>query len=260
MSSIENYFRMAQALNAQGKYDLAIQKYLKVCQTTESVLKSNSDVDVELVWTIYSLGYISDIYSSQKIFNKALLFRNTQEKFLSFLKDANNADLSDPDLNNKVSTEKSTKVNGKMESLLRLFENIQIAIDCDSKEAPQEDRDEIVKKVQFAFEKSREEKVNKIFEQLQNQNNNFKKNLSDRVMDFIVEHYLIMIFGAIFIGILVVLFFAFTFPRRNLSAVPKDFRDQINALENYVKAFESNEEKEKILYRGSKRVDTKTEL
>ena len=226
--SIENSFRMAQVLHIQNKDDMSIKKFLKVCELTENYIKNHLNDQVEIIWAIYSLEYISDIYAKRKQFHKALRFKNIQENLLEFLKE-------------KKCDFENMKIKCDTPGLINLFKEISKA-DISNNDDPVFDQKRIVDKVKDILEEKRQQRVNNIFDKIQqNYKTGFKKSLIDKIINFIANHFKLLIILSFVVTILAI-YFASTFnPRKSLSSklnLPKEMKEQIEELEQFVNKYE----------------------
>lgn len=201
-AEIENLFRMGQVLQIQDQLEMSINKFISVCEKTESVLLEHPDEMIQFHWCIYSLQYISDIYGSQKMFKKACAFKNAQHAFLQFVKDH-------PEI-------QELKVNGNIDRIHSIFSAFHSAVESSntdeiltSEVAPDEDQKEIVQKIQQLMNQNQEYRMNALFEQIErNTRQKEKLGFVNSLINFVVDHYFITIFlllllASFVIGILV---------------------------------------------------------
>lgn len=233
--SIENTFRMAQVLQKKKEYRTAIDKYLIVCEQTERVLIMNPGANVEIHWSVFSLGYISDIYAELKDYNKAVAFRNAQTAFLEFMqsqKGGRNKDDSDDEQDIfTVATLGHTYV--------RLFKKVHDAKDVEEK-PPEDTPEQLLKKLQDARRQDEENKIEetiRLLNEAAEQNElEYKRSFWKRNMRRITDHPVIFVIIVLTIAISVLLFIKFR-PKKKIN-IPGGIDAQIAYLEKYVKDYE----------------------
>ena len=219
---MENTLNMGRFLEANGKYEQAIEKYTKICLETEKILKENLNSEVDIRWTIYSLGYISEIYANKHDFHKALLWRDAQAGFLEFLND-----LQKNDSEENISTEEK---NSKFLELFQLvhaahddrevIESVKRIIKQNEEAKQKEQRADIMKQMRELEERHREQmNQSKIY----------------HFAELLIDHPIIaaIIFGFIIMAILLSLLYFVPKPRGR--AVPiGDLSQDVRAIEQAI--------------------------
>ena len=240
-SSIENTYRMAQVLYRKGDLDLAIDKYLLVCDSLERVITVNPGANIEVQWVVMSLGDIADIYYSKQDYKKALAYRNCQKSFLEFMQTQRNGGIPDPDSDSDDGSnlDKFVEVTSRGQTYRRLFSEIQEARELPSR-PPVETAEELLKKFQAAKEQDEEAKIDKIIKLLEEAAEQREKELKNsfwkRNLQRIVDHPALIVMLMVVLAVSVILFVKFR-PRKRV-AIPGGIDAQIAFLEKYIKDYE----------------------
>ena len=240
-SSIENTYRMAQVLYRKGDLDLAIDKYLLVCDSLERVITVNPGANIEVQWVVMSLGDIADIYYSKQDYKKALAYRNCQKSFLEFMQTQRNGGIPDPDSDSDDGSnlDKFVEVTSRGQTYRRLFSEIQEARELPAR-PPVETAEELLKKFQAAKEQDEEAKIDKIIKLLEEAAEQREKELKNsfwkRNLQRIVDHPALFVMLMVVLAVSVILFVKFR-PRKRV-AIPGGIDAQIAFLEKYIKDYE----------------------
>lgn len=239
-SSIENTYRMAQVLHKKGDLDLAIEKYLLVCDSLRRIIRVNPGARIEIQWVVMSLGDVADIYYDRQDYKKSLAFRNCQKSFLEFMQTQRHGGI--PDLDSDSDDEdlaKFAEVTSRGTTYQRLFEQVQAAQDLPSRPPP-ETAEELLKKFQEAKEKDEEAKIDRVIKLLEEAAEQREKELKNsfwkRNLQRIVEHPALFVMMMVALSVIVIVFVKFR-PRRRV-VIPGGIDAQIAYLEKYVKDYE----------------------
>ena len=238
-SSMENQFRMAQVLQAKKDYDFAIRKYIDLLLSVEKTIALNPGANVELQWPVLSLGNIADIYAEKQDYNKALLFRNSQNEFLLFMKEKkismqSNSE-SDSDDNDTDFFEVAT-TGHKYQSL---FKKVHEAIDAPEMK-PRESPEELAKRIIEAKQKEEEEKMEEIIRQLNEASQQREKEIQNsfikRNVRRMTDHPVIFVLLLLACTLLAVLWVQFK-PKRKTN-IPGGLEGSMAYLQKYMDDYE----------------------
>ena len=214
-SSIENQFRMAQVLQRKGDLDFAIQKYIELCQGVEKTILLNPGADVELQWPVLALGNIADIYQdNKKDYQKAILFRNVQNDFLTFMKMKKQASQSGSDSDDNEGDFFEIATTGHQYQ--SLFKKMHEAIEAPETK-PRESAEELAKRIMEARRKEEEDKIDEMINELNRVNREreeaIKKSFIKRNLRRIVDHPIIFVMVLLVFTFLFVLYIQYK-PKR----------------------------------------------
>ena len=239
--SIENTYRMAQVLHKKGDLDLAIEKYLLVCDTLERVITVNPGARIEIQWAVFALRDIAEIYESRQDYKKSLAFRNCQTSFLKFMQTQKNGGIpnSDSDSDDGESIDKFAELTTRGATYRSLFLEIKKARDMEARPPP-ETAEELLKKFQEAKQQEEDAKIDRLIklleESAEQRENELKNSFWKRNMQRIVDHPAVFVIMMVLLSVIVIAFVKFR-PRKRV-VVPGGIDAQIAFLEKYVKDYE----------------------
>jgi hypothetical protein len=152
-SSIENAFRIAQALERKQDPLNAVSRYLYVCEMIENVLQMNPGARVDVKWVLLSLKNIADIYDDRRDFAKAKAFRKCLVDFANYLKSEGQSLDEDGDEDPNFDSITTAAV-----SYRRMFEAVRTAAALPD-QAPPEEPTVLLQRIAEAREKARQDRV-----------------------------------------------------------------------------------------------------
>jgi hypothetical protein len=170
-SSIENGFRIAQALERKGDPLGAVSRYLLVCDMIENVIQMNPGARVDVKWVLLALRNVADIYDSRRDWAKSKAFRACLVSFANYLKSEGQPldDDEDPDFDS-ITT--AAVAYGRMFTAIRDAAAIK-------DQPPPEEPVALLHRIAEAREKAQQERVEDMIRRLDEAHEEHEKSIKN---------------------------------------------------------------------------------
>jgi hypothetical protein len=163
-SSIENAFRLAQAIERRNDPSGAIGRYLAVCDMIESAIQMNPGARIDVKWVLLSLRNIADIYDSRRDWKKSRAYRKCLEQLANYLKSDSRGIDADDDGNPDFDSITTASV-----AYRRIFDAIHNAAALPDTPPPEAPAD-LLRRIAEAREKTQQDRIEEMIGRLEEAN------------------------------------------------------------------------------------------
>jgi hypothetical protein len=163
-SSIENAFRLAQAVERRNDPAGAITRYLAVCDMIANAIQMNPGARVDVKWVLLALRNIADIYDARRDWKKSGAYRKCLEQLAHYLKSDGRGLDTDDDGNPDFDSITTASV-----AYRRIFDAIHNAAALPDTPPPEAPAD-LLRRIAEAREKSQQDRMEEMIGRLEEAN------------------------------------------------------------------------------------------